>query len=233
MTQQPVTQQPMTRSPVHAVLSTERLLPVVVLDDVAAALPLGAAIRAGGLSTIEITLRTPQALAAIRALAGEGDLVVGAGTVLTAAQAQEAVGAGASFVVSPGVSAKVVTWCRDAGIPVFPGVATPTDIQAALELGIDVVKFFPADVNGGVPAIKALAAPFTGVKFVPTGGVTAANLPAYLGHPSVLAVGGSWMVARDAVASQDWDGIAGLVAAAVAIAANATSGRTAKGADHG
>ena len=229
----PMTQQPVTQSPVHAVLSTERLLPVVVLDDVAAALPLGAAIRAGGLSTIEITLRTPQALAAIRALAGEGDLVVGAGTVLTAAQAQEAVGAGASFVVSPGVSAKVVTWCRDAGIPVFPGVATPTDIQAALELGIEVVKFFPADVNGGVPAIKALAAPFTGVKFVPTGGVTAANLPAYLGHPAVLAVGGSWMVARDAVASQDWDGIAGLVAAAVAIAADATAGRTAKGADHG
>jgi len=216
------------QSPVYAVLSTQRLLPVVVLDDAAAALPLGAAIRSGGLSTVEITLRTPQALAAIRALAGERDLVVGAGTVLTAAQAEEAVGAGASFVVSPGVSAKVVTWCRDAGIPVFPGVATPTDIQAALELGIDVVKFFPADINGGVPAIKALAAPFTGVQFVPTGGVTAANLPGYLAHPAVLAVGGSWMVARSAVAAQDWDGIAGLVAAAVAIATQATASRTAK-----
>ena len=201
------------QSPVYAVLSTQRLLPVVVLDDAAAALPLGAAIRSGGLSTVEITLRTPQALAAIRALAGERDLVVGAG---------------ASFVVSPGVSAKVVTWCRDAGIPVFPGVATPTDIQAALELGIDVVKFFPADINGGVPAIKALAAPFTGVQFVPTGGVTAANLPGYLAHPAVLAVGGSWMVARSAVAAQDWDGIAGLVAAAVAIATQATASRTAK-----
>lgn len=221
------------QSPVHAILSTERLLPVVVLDDAEAALPLGAAIRSGGLSTVEITLRTPQALAAIRALAREGDLVVGAGTALTAAQAEEAVGAGASFIVSPGVSAKVVTWCRDAGIPVFPGVATPTDIQAALDLGIDVVKFFPADVNGGVPAIKALAAPFAGVKFVPTGGVTAANLASYLEHPAVLAVGGSWMVARRAVATQDWDGIAGLVAAAVTIAARATASRTARDGDHG
>jgi 2-dehydro-3-deoxyphosphogluconate aldolase/(4S)-4-hydroxy-2-oxoglutarate aldolase len=224
-----------SESPVHAILGAQRLLPVVVLDDAAAALPLGAAIRAGGLSSIEITLRTPSALAAIRALAGEGELVVGAGTVLTTAQAEEAVGAGASFIVSPGVSAKVVTWCRDAGIPVFPGVATPTDIQAALELGIDVVKFFPADVNGGVPTIKAYAAPFSNVKFVPTGGVSIQNLASYLEHPAVLAVGGSWMVARPAIASQDWDGIVAAVAAAVTVAvtARATAGRTPSGAAHG
>ena len=224
-----------SESPVHAILGAELLLPVVVLDAVAAALPLGAAIRAGGLSSIEITLRTPSALAAIRALADEGDLVVGAGTVLTTAQAEEAVGAGASFIVSPGVSAKVVTWCRDAGIPVFPGVATPTDIQAALELGIDVVKFFPADVNGGVPAIKAFAAPFSDVKFVPTGGVSIQNLTSYLEHPAVLAVGGSWMVARPAIASQDWAGIAAAVAAAVTVAvtARATAGRTPSGVAHG
>jgi 2-dehydro-3-deoxyphosphogluconate aldolase / (4S)-4-hydroxy-2-oxoglutarate aldolase len=221
-----------SESPVHAILGAELLLPVVVLDDAAAAVPLGAAIRAGGLSSIEITLRTPSALAAIRALADEGDLVVGAGTVLTTAQAQEAVGAGASFIVSPGVSAKVVTSCRDAGIPVFPGVATPTDIQAALELGVDVVKFFPADVNGGVPAIKAFAAPFAGVKFVPTGGVSMQNLASYLEHPSVLAVGGSWMVARHAIASQDWDGIAASVAAAVTVA-TATTGRTPSGGGRG
>jgi 2-dehydro-3-deoxyphosphogluconate aldolase/(4S)-4-hydroxy-2-oxoglutarate aldolase len=207
-------------SPVHAILENERLLPIVVLDDVTAALPMGAAVRAGGLSSLEITLRTPAALEAIRALAREGDLVVGAGTVLTTAQAEEAVDAGASYIVAPGVSAKVVTWCRDAGIPVFPGVATPTDIQAALELGIDVVKFFPADLNGGVPAIKALSAPFGGVKFVPTGGVSTTNLVAYLEQPSVLAVGGSWLVARSAIASQDWSGITAVVAAAVEIAAN-------------
>jgi 2-dehydro-3-deoxyphosphogluconate aldolase/(4S)-4-hydroxy-2-oxoglutarate aldolase len=218
-------------SPVHAILGAQRLLPVVVLDDVDAALPLGAAIRRGGLSSVEITLRTPGALAAIRALAREGELLVGAGTVLTTAQAEEAVGAGASFIVSPGVSARVVTWCRDARIPVFPGVATPTDVQAALELGVDVVKFFPADVNGGVPAIKAFAAPFSGVKFVPTGGISADNLMSYLEHPAVLAVGGSWMVARPAIAGHDWDGIAAAVAAAVAAAG--TTGRTSTGDAHG
>ena len=217
-------------SPVHAILENERLLPIVVLDDVTAALPMGAAVRAGGLSSLEITLRTPAALEAIRALAREGDLVVGAGTVLTTAQAEEAVDAGASYIVAPGVSAKVVTWCRDAGIPVFPGVATPTDIQAALELGIDVVKFFPADLNGGVPAIKALSAPFGGVKFVPTGGVSPANLADYLEQPSVLAVGGSWLVARSAIASQDWSGITAVVAAAVEITA---SFRTPNGEAHG
>jgi 2-dehydro-3-deoxyphosphogluconate aldolase/(4S)-4-hydroxy-2-oxoglutarate aldolase len=206
-------------SQVRAILEYERLLPVVVLDDPAAALPLGAAVRAGDLSSIEITLRTPAAVAAIEALARERDLLVGAGTVLTVAQAEEAVTAGASFIVSPGVSAAVVTWCRAAGVPVFPGVATPTDILAALELGIDVVKFFPADINGALPAIKALAAPFADVKFVPTGGVSGQNLAAYLEHPSVLAVGGSWMVARSLIASKDWDGITTLVAAAVAIAA--------------
>jgi 2-dehydro-3-deoxyphosphogluconate aldolase / (4S)-4-hydroxy-2-oxoglutarate aldolase len=213
-------------SPVHTILADERLLPIVVLDDVTAALPLGAAVRKGGLSSVEITLRTPGALAAIRALAREGDLVVGAGTVLTTPQAEQAVDAGASFIVAPGVSAKVVTWCLDAAIPVFPGVATPTDIQAALELGIDVVKFFPADINGGVPAIKALSAPFGSVKFVPTGGITAANLASYLEVPAVLAVGGSWLVARPAIASQDWSAITALVAAAVEIAAH---GRTPSG----
>ena len=221
-----------SESPVHAILRVERLLPVVVLDDAAAALPLGAAIRAGGLSSIEITLRTPSALAAIRALAREGEVVVGAGTVLTTTQAQEAVDAGASFIVSPGVSAKVVTWCSDARIPVFPGVATPTDIQAALELGLDVMKFFPADVNGGVPAINAFAAPFGGVKFVPTGGVSMHNLASYLEHPAVLAVGGSWMAARPAIANQDWAGIAASVAAAVTVA-TPTHGRTPGGDAHG
>jgi 2-dehydro-3-deoxyphosphogluconate aldolase/(4S)-4-hydroxy-2-oxoglutarate aldolase len=217
-------------SPVHAILENERLLPIVVLDDVTAALPMGAAVRAGGLSSLEITLRTPAALEAIRALAREGDLVVGAGTVLTTAQAEEAVDAGASYIVAPGVSAKVVTWCRDAGVPVFPGVATATDIQTAFELGIDVVKFFPADLNGGVPAIKALSAPFGGVKFVPTGGVSPANLADYLEQPSVLAVGGSWLVARSAIASQDWSGITAVVAAAVEITA---SFRTPNGEAHG
>jgi 2-dehydro-3-deoxyphosphogluconate aldolase/(4S)-4-hydroxy-2-oxoglutarate aldolase len=196
-------------------LERDRLLPVVVLDDVAAAVPLGHAIRAGGLSSIEITLRTPAALEAIAALAREGDVLVGAGTVLTRDQAERAIDAGARFIVSPGVSATVVSYCLEAGVPVFPGVATPTEIQAALELGVNVVKFFPADILGGLSAIKALAGPFSAVRFVPTGGVTPDNLSGYLRHPSVLAVGGSWMVTRTSITAADWGAITALVSAAV------------------
>jgi 2-dehydro-3-deoxyphosphogluconate aldolase/(4S)-4-hydroxy-2-oxoglutarate aldolase len=198
----------------HA-LGRDRLLPVVVLDDAAAAVPLGHAIRSGGLSCIEITLRTPAALDAIAALAREGELLVGAGTVLTRDQAERAIAAGARFVVSPGLSASVVSHCLDVGVPVFPGVATPTEIQAALELGVQVVKFFPADILGGLAAIKALAGPFGDVRFVPTGGVSPDNVSAYLRHPSVLAVGGSWMATRAAIAAADWGAITALVSAAV------------------
>jgi 2-dehydro-3-deoxyphosphogluconate aldolase / (4S)-4-hydroxy-2-oxoglutarate aldolase len=202
-------------SAVAQTLERDRLLPVVVLDDVAAAVPLGHAISSGGLSSIEITMRTPAALGAIAALAREGELLVGAGTVLTPDQAAHAIDAGARFIVSPGVSATVVSYCLGAGVPVFPGVATATEIQAALELGVDVVKFFPADILGGLAAIKALAGPFGGVRFVPTGGVTPDNLSGYLRHPSVLAVGGSWMVTRSSIAAADWGTITALVSAAV------------------
>jgi 2-dehydro-3-deoxyphosphogluconate aldolase / (4S)-4-hydroxy-2-oxoglutarate aldolase len=205
----------MTADAVRQTLERDRLLPVVVLDDVAAAVPLGRAIHAGGLSSIEITLRTPAALDAIRALAREGELLVGAGTVLTRDQAEQAIDAGARFIVSPGVSAAVVSYCIEVGVPVFPGVATPTEIQAALELGVDVVKFFPADVLGGLAAIKALAGPFGDVRFVPTGGVTPDNLAGYLRHPSVLAVGGSWMVTRASIAAAEWGAVTALVSAAV------------------
>jgi 2-dehydro-3-deoxyphosphogluconate aldolase/(4S)-4-hydroxy-2-oxoglutarate aldolase len=203
---------------VRSILERERVLPVVVLDDAASAVALGAAVRAGGLSTIEVTLRTPAAKAAIAALAAEGDLVVGAGTVLTRDHAAMAIDAGAQFIVSPGVSVAVVSYCYEVGVPVFPGVATPTEIQTALELGCNVVKFFPADINGGLPAVKALSAPFGDLKFVPTGGISADTLAAYLAHPAVLAVGGSWIVARPLIAAADWPAITGLVAAAVAIA---------------
>lgn len=216
MTPAPMTPAPMT--PVRSILEGEKLLPVVVIDDAAAAGALGAAIRAGGLSSIEVTLRTPAALASIAALADQSDLIVGAGTVLTRMQAETAVDAGARFIVSPGVSASVVRFCGEAGTPVFPGVATPTEIQLALELGCDVVKFFPADINGGLPAIRALAAPFPDLKFVPTGGVSAENLADYLAHPSVLAVGGSWLVARPLIAANDWPQITARIAAAVEIA---------------
>jgi len=229
MTSGPRTAADAAPSAIHAVLARERVLPVVVIEDAASAVPLAAALRAGGLSSIEITLRTAAAEAAIAALAadtplaGDSRLLVGAGTVLTRDQAARAIDAGAEFVVSPGVSSAVIGYCHDAGIPVFPGVATPTDIQTALELGCTVVKFFPADVNGGLPAIKALSAPFVGVQFVPTGGITEASLAEYLAHPAVLAVGGSWIVARPLIAAQDWSTITGLVTAAVAIASEVGS----------
>jgi 2-dehydro-3-deoxyphosphogluconate aldolase/(4S)-4-hydroxy-2-oxoglutarate aldolase len=153
-------------------------------------------------------------------------VLVGAGTVLTPAQVDEAVTAGASYVVSPGLSRAVVERCQEHGVLALPGAVTATEIQAALELGLTTVKFFPAGTSGGAPAIAALAAPFTGVRFVPTGGVGPANLLDYLAIPAVAAVGGSWMVPRDRVHAGDWAGIEQLTAEAVALAAAAVPATT-------
>jgi len=187
------------------VLDGHRVVPVVVLDDPARADDLGAALVAGGLPVAEATFRTPHAAAVLRRLADRGDLVVGAGTVITAEQVDRAHDAGARFVVSPGLSADVVRRCQALGLPVFPGVSTATEIIAALDLGLDTVKFFPAEAYGGLATVKALAAAFPQVRFMPTGGITAASAPDYLAHPSVVAVGGSWMVAPDLLAAGDWD----------------------------
>ncbi|MFC0097850.1 bifunctional 4-hydroxy-2-oxoglutarate aldolase/2-dehydro-3-deoxy-phosphogluconate aldolase [Micromonospora marina] len=200
------------------VVAGDRLLPVVVLDDVEAAPPLGAALKAGGLRTVEVTLRTRTAVAAIRALADHTDLVVGAGTVTTVDQVEQVIDAGARFVVCPGFSAAVVRRCQEHGVPVIPGVATPTEIQTALDAGLSVLKFFPAEQLGGLPMLKALAAPYPGLRFVPTGGITTANLRGYLDHPSVLAVGGTWMVAAGLLAAGRWDDVTTLTAAALAAA---------------
>ncbi|MDZ5662658.1 bifunctional 4-hydroxy-2-oxoglutarate aldolase/2-dehydro-3-deoxy-phosphogluconate aldolase [Nocardioides sp. S-58] len=195
------------------VLGGHRIVPVVVLDDPARADALGAALVEGGLPVAEATFRTPGAAAVLRRLAENADLVVGAGTVLTDRQVDEALEAGARFVVSPGLSAAVVRRCQDAGVPVVPGVATPTEVMQALDLGLDTVKFFPAEANGGLPTIKALAAAFPQVRFMPTGGITAESAPAYLAHPAVAAVGGSWMVAGDLLAAGRWDEVAARCAA--------------------
>ncbi|MBO3083217.1 bifunctional 4-hydroxy-2-oxoglutarate aldolase/2-dehydro-3-deoxy-phosphogluconate aldolase [Cellulomonas fengjieae] len=200
-------------------LAEARLVPVVVLDDAADAGALGDALVAGGLPVAEVTFRTAAAPDAIRLLADRGDILVGAGTVLTAAQVDQAVAAGASYVVSPGTSRAVVERCHEHGILALPGAVTATEIQAALELGLTTVKFFPAGTSGGAPAIAALAAPFVGVQFVPTGGVGPTNLHEYLALPSVAAVGGSWMVPRDRIRARDVAGITELTAAAVALAA--------------
>ena len=202
-------------------LAATRLLPVVVINRAGDARPLADALAEGGLRTAEVTMRTPAALDAIRALADVPDLLVGAGTVLTAEQADQAVEAGAAFVVSPGFSASVVTHCATLGVPVFPGVATPTEIMQAFEHGLRTLKFFPAEQLGGAPMIKALAAPFADACFIPTGGVSAASLPGYLAVASVLAVGGSWMVAPKLLNAGDWTTVTRLTAEAVALAKEA------------
>jgi len=200
-------------------LARARLVPVVVLDEARHAEPLAAALVAGGLPVAEVTFRTSAAEDAIRAMASRGDVLVGAGTVLTTDQVDRAVAAGASFVVSPGLSRAVVERCREHGVLALPGAVTATEVQAALELGLHAVKFFPAGTSGGAAAIKALAAPFGGLAFVPTGGIGPQNLHEYLDLPAVLAVGGSWMVPREAVAAEDFATITQLTAQAVALAA--------------
>lgn len=181
-----------------------KILPVVVLEDAAGAEPLANALLDGGLRAVEVTFRTDAAAAAIEAMAGRSELLVGAGTVLSPAQVDQAVQAGAKFVVTPGFGPAVVKRCQELGVPVFPGVATATEIQQALDAGLDTVKFFPAEQLGGVPMLKALSAPFRSVKFVPTGGVNVSNIASYLSVPSVLAVGGTWMVAPELLAAGDW-----------------------------
>lgn len=202
---------------VLSALSSARLVPVVVLDDAADADALAGALVAGGLPIAEVTFRTAAALDSIRAMSARGDILVGAGTVLTVAHVDQAVAAGARFVVSPGLSRAVVERCQEKGVLVLPGAVTATEVQAALELGITTVKFFPAGTSGGPAAIKALAAPFGGVSFVPTGGVGPKNLADYLSIPVVTAVGGSWMVPRDLVNAGDFAGIQALTAECVAM----------------
>ena len=199
-------------------LATRRIVPVVVLDEAAHANPLADALVAGGLPVAEVTFRTAAAPEAIRIMADRGDILIGAGTVLTVAQVDQAVAAGANYIVSPGTSRAVVERCQEHGIAVLPGAVTATEVQAALELGLTTVKFVPAGTSGGAPAIKALSAPFGDVKFVPTGGVSAKNLHEYLAVPSIVAVGGSWMVDKALVNAGKFDEIAKLSAEAVALA---------------
>jgi 2-dehydro-3-deoxyphosphogluconate aldolase / (4S)-4-hydroxy-2-oxoglutarate aldolase len=202
---------------VLAALGRVRLVPVVVLDDAADAAPLAGALVDGGLPVAEVTFRTAAAADAIRAMAQRGDVLLGAGTVLTPAQVDEAVAAGAGYVVSPGLSRAVVERCAEHGVLALPGAVTATEVQAALELGLTALKFFPAGTSGGPAAIRALAAPFGGVRFVPTGGVGPGDVGDYLAVDAVLAVGGSWMVPRDRVAAGDVETVRRLTAEAVAL----------------
>jgi 2-dehydro-3-deoxyphosphogluconate aldolase/(4S)-4-hydroxy-2-oxoglutarate aldolase len=201
------------------------LIPVVRIDDPAGAGRLAEALLAGGLPCAEITFRTAGAPEAIRRIAGGyPDLMLGAGTVLQPDQAQQAVDAGARFIVSPGIARPVVEWCQKAAVAVMPGVATPTEILMAMEYGLSTLKVFPAEALGGVSLVEALAAPFGGVKLVPTGGIAAASLASYLRVPAVLAVGGSWMVAPSLLRSERFDEVTRLAREAVEIVAQTRGG---------
>ena len=199
-------------------LAAARIVPVVVIDNPDHAVPLGRALLAGGLDVIEVTYRTAGAQAALTALKELPELVVGAGTVVRPDQVDSAVDAGAQFLVSPGLSAAVVERAQAVGVPILPGVATPSDIMAALALGLDIVKLFPAATLGGPSAIKAFSAPFPGLRFVPTGGISAATVGDYLALPSVIAAGGSWMVERSLIEAEDWTEITRRTAEAVEFA---------------
>ena len=189
------------------------VVPVVVLDRAEDAVPAARAMLAGGVDVMEITFRTAAAAEAIRNVAAEcPEMLVGAGTVLTVEQCEKAVALGAKFIVSPGFDAEIVDWCVERGVAVAPGCVTPTEIMAALKRGLSVVKFFPAGIYGGLKAMKALAAPFGQVKFIPTGGVSADNLAEYAAAPFVHAVGGSWLCPKADVAAGNFARIAELCA---------------------
>ncbi|MEU6539000.1 bifunctional 4-hydroxy-2-oxoglutarate aldolase/2-dehydro-3-deoxy-phosphogluconate aldolase [Streptomyces sp. NPDC047000] len=200
-----------TRLSLRSPLDLVPVLPVVVLEDATAAVPLARTLVSCGLTAIEVTLRTPAALEAVRAIAAEvPDAVVGAGTVLTTAQADAAVAAGARFLVSPGSTDLLVAAMRDTGVPFLPGVATASEAVTLLEQGITDMKFFPAQAAGGAAYLRALASPLPQVRFCPTGGITAANAPSYLSLPNVACVGGSWMLPAAAVQAGDWTTVAAL-----------------------
>ena len=191
------------------------IVPVVVLDDAKDAVATANAMLAGGVDVMEITFRTAAAPDAIRAVSEScPDMLVGAGTILTLEQCKKAVEMGAKFIVSPGFDAETVAWCVENGIAVTPGCVTPTEIMAAIKLGLKVIKFFPANVYGGLNAMKNLSAPFVGIKFLPTGGVNAANIKEYIDAPFIHAVGGSWVCPKADIAAGNFEKITALCAEA-------------------
>ncbi len=192
------------------------VVPVVVLNDAKDAEPLAQALVDGGLPVAEVTFRTDAAEESIKRMTAKfPDMLVGAGTVLTRDQVDRAMAAGAKFIVSPGFDPEIVDYCLEKGYPVYPGIITPSELAQAVKRGLEVVKFFPAEQFGGVATIKALAAPYTQVKFMPTGGVNAKNLPDYLGFSKIIACGGSWMVKGDLVKAGEFDKIKEMTAEAV------------------
>jgi 2-dehydro-3-deoxyphosphogluconate aldolase/(4S)-4-hydroxy-2-oxoglutarate aldolase len=200
------------------VLRRLAVVPVLTIDDAAVAVPMARALAAGGLEAVEVTLRTPAALEAMRRIRSDvPGLLVGAGTVLTPEQGQQAIAAGARFIVSPGMTPRLIEAAQNWPVPFLPGAVTASEAMALSDLGLSVLKFFPAEPSGGIPALKALAAPLQGITFCPTGGIDAAKARDYLALPNVVAVGGSWMVPPKAVAAADWQAIESLAREAVSL----------------
>ena len=194
------------------------VVPVVVLEDAAQAVPTAKALLKGGINAMEITFRTSAAKASIEKVAREvPEMIVGAGTVVNVQQVHDAVEAGAKFLVSPGSDAEVIAEAIRLGVPITPGVVTPSEIMIGLKLGLKVFKFFPAENYGGLKTIKALSGPFPQIKILPTGGINQSNVAEYFKNPKILAVGGSWMCTKDMISSGDFDGIAEKSAAATAL----------------
>ncbi|PSJ60860.1 2-dehydro-3-deoxy-phosphogluconate aldolase [Pseudaminobacter soli (ex Li et al. 2025)] len=194
-----------------SLLDGQPVIPVLKIDNVADAVPLARALAKGGLRAIEITLRTADALEAIRRVIGEvEDAIVGAGTILDPRHFEQAAKAGSKFIVSPGVTRELLVAASDSPVPLLPGAITPGEIMTARDAGLDFLKFFPAEQAGGAAFLKALASPFAGIRFCPTGGVSAGNAASYLALPNVICVGGSWVAPDDMVKAGDWAGIEAL-----------------------
>ena len=206
-------------SKVVETLARLRLIPMVVTDHADHAATFGDMLVTGGLPVAEVTFRTPAAEQAVRILSKRGDLLVGAGTILTTQQADRAIDAGAQFLVSPGTNPEVVEHVVMRGVPIVPGVATPSEIEQAIVLGATALKFFPAETMGGVAALKAFAGPYPEARFIPTGGITPEMLPSYLRLKNVIACGGSWLAPRDLLAAGRFDAVAALIEQAVKLLA--------------
>ncbi|MFB2550274.1 2-dehydro-3-deoxy-phosphogluconate aldolase [Ensifer soli] len=201
-----------------SILRLQPVVPVLIVEDAATAVPLARALVAGGLKAIEITLRTPAALDAIRAVASEVEgAVAGAGTILSAAQFDEAVEAGARFIVSPGATGDLLDIADESDVPFLPGASTASEVMGLREEGYEVLKFFPAEQAGGAPFLKALSSPLAGTLFCPTGGISLANARDYLSLPNVVCVGGSWVAPKALVEAGDWGEITRLAAEAAAL----------------
>lgn len=201
-----------------SVLDVVAVMPVVVIDDLATAVPVARALVAGGLPAIELTLRTPVALDALRAIAAEvPEILLGAGTITTPAQAEAAVEAGARFLVSPGLTPSLLAAMLGTGVPFLPGTSTVSEVLAVLEAGLTEMKFFPAEAAGGAPYLRSVAGPLPQARFCPTGGITPASAPSYLALANVGCVGGSWLTPADALAAGDWERVSKLAAEAAAL----------------